>query len=86
MRRLIAAALLLAAGSVWAPPADAQGPNTPQDTLRIGLVSEPDIIDPVPGNAFVGRVVFAALRDRLVDYKENLELVPPLATAGPRSL
>jgi peptide/nickel transport system substrate-binding protein len=76
MRRLIAAALLLVAGSGWAPPAHAQAP----DTLRVGLVSEPDILDPVPGNTFVGRVVFAALCDRLVDYNENLELIPQLAT------
>jgi peptide/nickel transport system substrate-binding protein len=48
--------------------------------LRIGLQEDPDLLDPVRANTFVGRVVFAALCDKLVDINERLEIVPQLAT------
>lgn len=48
--------------------------------LRIGLGEDPDILDPAQGVSFVGRVVFAALCDKLVDIDRNLTIVPQLAT------
>jgi len=62
------APLLLAAG------ANAQ-------TLRIGLAEDPDVLDPTLARTFVGRVVFAALCDKLVDIDDKLNIVPQLATS-----
>ena len=61
--------LAIAAGS----PADAQ-------TLRIGLQEDPDRLDPAQGATFVGRVVFAAVCDKLIDTDAKLNYVPQLAT------
>src|SRR5436190_9981798 len=49
-------------------------------TLRIGLAEDPDILDPTLARTFVGRVVFAALCDKLFDIDEKLNIVPQLAT------
>jgi peptide/nickel transport system substrate-binding protein len=49
-------------------------------TLRVGLGGDPDILDPTQGRTYVGRVVFAALCDKLVDIGPELEIVPQLAT------
>ena len=49
-------------------------------TLRIGLADDPDILDPTLGRTYVGRIVFAALCDKLVDIGPELEIVPQLAT------
>jgi peptide/nickel transport system substrate-binding protein len=49
-------------------------------TLRIGLADDPDILDPTQGRTYVGRIVFAALCDKLVDIGPELEIVPQLAT------
>ena len=49
-------------------------------TLRIGLREDPDILDPTLARTFVGRIVFAALCDKLFDIDEKLEIVPQLAT------
>ena len=49
-------------------------------TLRIGLASDPDILDPTQGRTYVGRIVFAALCDKLVDIGPELVIVPQLAT------
>jgi peptide/nickel transport system substrate-binding protein len=68
----LAAALALAASS--AAPAAAQ-------TLRFGLAEDPDVLDPTLARTFVGRVVFAALCDKLVDIDASLKIVPQLATA-----
>jgi peptide/nickel transport system substrate-binding protein len=48
--------------------------------LRIGLQDDPDILDPAQGTSFVGREVFAALCDKLVDVDRDLKIVPQLAT------
>jgi len=53
----------------------------PQQTLRIGLAEDPDVLDPTLARTFVGRIVFAALCDKLVDIDENLKIVPQLATS-----
>ncbi len=49
-------------------------------TLRIGLAEDPDALDPTLARTFVGRVVFAALCDKLFDVDEKLTIVPQLAT------
>ncbi len=48
--------------------------------LRIGLQEDPDLLDPHQARTFVGRLVFTALCDKLVDIDENLKIVPRLAT------
>jgi peptide/nickel transport system substrate-binding protein len=50
-------------------------------TLRFGLAEDPDVLDPTLARTFVGRVVFAALCDKLFDVDEKLNIVPQLATA-----
>ncbi|MBV9755357.1 MAG: ABC transporter substrate-binding protein, partial [Hyphomicrobiales bacterium] len=50
---LIAGALMLATTTASA------------QTLRIGLVDDPDLLDPAPGKSFVGRIVFQSLCDKL---------------------
>jgi peptide/nickel transport system substrate-binding protein len=70
----IAAACLTAAVAIaWMEMASAQ-------TLRIGLAEDPDILDPTLARTYVGRIVFAALCDKLVDIGPELEIVPQLAT------
>jgi len=66
------AALLLLAGLT--------GPAAAQH-LRIGLNSDPDVLDPTLSRTVAGRQVFAAMCDKLVDINEKLEIVPQLATA-----
>ena len=67
-------AAALAFATAIAAPAAAQ-------TLRFGLAEDPDVLDPTLARTFVGRVVFAALCDKLVDIDANLKIVPQLATA-----
>jgi len=50
-------------------------------TLRIGLAEDPDVLDPTLARTFVGRIVFAALCDKLFDIDEKLGIVPQLATS-----
>jgi peptide/nickel transport system substrate-binding protein len=57
------------------------GTAAAQTTLRIGLAEDPDILDPTLARTFVGRIVFAALCDKLFDLDEKLNIVPQLATA-----
>ena len=62
-----------------------------QTVLRIGLNDEPDALDPTISRAYVGRLVFAALCDKLFDVTPDLKIVPGLATsyewgAGGRSV
>ena len=49
-------------------------------TLRVGLAEDPDVLDPTLARTFVGRVVFAALCDKLFDVDEKMNIVPQLAT------
>ena len=51
-----------------------------QTTLRIGLAEDPDALDPSLARTFVGRIVFAALCDKLFDIDDKLNVVPQLAT------
>ena len=78
---LLAAALLAGAA-----PAQTQAQTSTQTApalpnLRIGLAEDPDVLDPSLARTFVGRVVFAALCDKLIDIDEKLSLVPQLATS-----
>ena len=50
-----------------------------QTTLRIGLAEDPDILDPTMARTYVGRIVFAAICDKLFDIDEKLNIVPQLA-------
>ncbi len=50
-------------------------------TLRFGLAEDPDVLDPTLARTFVGRIVFAAMCDKLFDIDEKLAIVPQLATA-----
>ncbi len=63
-------ALLLCAAVI---PANAAG-------LRIGIQEDLDQIDPATGGAFVDRIVFTALCDKLVDIDQRLGYMPQLAT------
>ncbi len=66
--RFALAALLFAAMSA-----------TQAQHLRVGLAEDPDVLDPTLARTFVGRVVFAALCDKLLDVDEKLAIVPQLA-------
>ncbi|HEY3186943.1 MAG TPA: ABC transporter substrate-binding protein, partial [Solirubrobacteraceae bacterium] len=59
----------------------AAGPAAAQSVLRIGLNDDPDALDPTISRAYVGRLVFAALCDKLFDVTPELTLVPQLATS-----
>ena len=50
-------------------------------TLHIGLREDPDLLDPTLGSSFVGRIVYAAMCDKLFDLDEKLNIVPQLATS-----
>ena len=43
-------------------------------TLRIGLAEDPDVLDPTLARTFVGRIVFAAMCDKLFDIDDKLEI------------
>jgi peptide/nickel transport system substrate-binding protein len=69
----------------------AAGPAPAQSVLRIGLNDDPDALDPTISRAYTGRLVFAALCDKLFDVTPDLKIVPQLATGyewgpGSRSL
>jgi peptide/nickel transport system substrate-binding protein len=44
--------------------------------LRIALAEDPDLLDPAQGTSFVGRDVFAAMCDKLVDIAPDMSFVP----------
>jgi peptide/nickel transport system substrate-binding protein len=53
----------------------------PAQSLRVGLAEDPDALDPTLARTFVGRLVFAALCDKLLDIDEKLTIQPQLATS-----
>jgi peptide/nickel transport system substrate-binding protein len=71
--RIIATALALCA-ALLSGAAQAQH-------LRIALREDPDILDPTLSRTYVGRIVYAALCDKLFDIDERLQIVYQLATA-----
>ena len=56
------------------------GPAAAQSVLRIGLNDDPDALDPAISRAYTGRLVFAAVCDKLFDVTPDLKIVPQLAT------
>jgi peptide/nickel transport system substrate-binding protein len=68
MRKLVAALLLLPTLATAQP-------------LRVGLASDPDILDPTLSRTSAGRVVFSGMCDKLVEIDSKLNFVPQLATA-----
>src|SRR4051812_49744651 len=50
-----------------------------ETTLRIGLAEDADILDPTMARTYVGRIVFAAVCDKLFDIDDKLNIVPQLA-------
>ncbi len=54
-------------------------PAAAQSHLRIGLAEDPDNLDPTTAGSYVGRVVLAAMCDKLFDIDANLNIVPQLA-------
>src|SRR5258708_28943765 len=76
MPRLPAATLFLIVASFAAidpSPAAAR-------MLRIGLADDPDMLDPTLARTYTGRIVFAAMCDKLVDITPELDIAPQLAT------
>lgn len=73
MKRLTKLGTALLAGALFAFPALAVD-------LRIGLQEDADVLDPAQSRTFVGRIVYTALCDKLVDVSPDLKLVPQLAT------
>lgn len=73
MRKLVLAAMFAIAGL-------ATSPASAQSVLRIGLNDDPDALDPTISRAYVGRLVFAAVCDKLFDVTPDLTIVPQLAT------
>lgn len=68
MRSLLAAMMLL-------PPLAFAQP------LRVGIASDPDILDPTLSRTSAGRVVFSGMCDKLVEIDSKLNFIPQLATA-----
>jgi peptide/nickel transport system substrate-binding protein len=71
-RTLTAVAAVTAAALMTAP--------VEASTLRMAMQEDPDALDPDQGGTYAGRVVFAALCDKLVDITPELHIVPVLAT------
>jgi peptide/nickel transport system substrate-binding protein len=65
--------LLLAAALLLAPFAGRAA------DLHIGLREDPDVLDPTLGSSYVGRIVYAAMCDKLFDLDTKLNIVPQLA-------
>src|ERR1041385_1221485 len=80
--RMLVRAVALAISSLLAsvPLTGAPLAGASAQTLRIGLGEDPDLLDPTLARSLVGRIVFAALCDKLVDIDRELGLVPQLAT------
>jgi peptide/nickel transport system substrate-binding protein len=73
--RSVLLALTLTCGLIapaFAAPAD--------NTLRIGLREDTDVLDPALSGTYVGRIIFAGMCDKLFDYDPQLNIVPQLAT------
>ncbi|BAF86774.1 ABC transporter substrate binding protein [Azorhizobium caulinodans ORS 571] len=69
------AALTIVGGLTGAVGAGAQA-----QTLRFGLMDDPDALDPTLSRNYTTRMVFAALCDKLVDIDAKLNIIPQLAS------
>src|SRR6478736_6234870 len=65
-------------GAVFAAAVIAS-PGSAQTNLRIGLAEDPDNLDPTTAGSYVGRIVLAAMCDKLFDIDAQLNIVPQLA-------
>lgn len=74
MTRLLRLTTALALGALSALPVAAA-------ELKIGLQDDADVLDPAQSRTFVGRIVYTAMCDKLVDVSPDLKIVPQLATA-----
>jgi peptide/nickel transport system substrate-binding protein len=81
MRRPLSRLPVLLAILLLAPSLALTAPALAAGTLRIGLNEDPDALDPARSGTFVGRIVFAATCDKLVDLDAADNFVPQLATA-----
>ncbi len=73
-RRWALPAFMAGAALIAAVPAAAQS-----TTLRFGLDSDADALDPTLARTYIGRIVFASLCDKLVDIDDKLNIRPQLA-------
>ncbi len=73
--------MLLAAGQAASAFAQTTTDRATERTLRIGLREDPDLLDPTLGSSYVGRIVYAAMCDKLFDIDAKLNIVPQLATS-----
>ncbi|MBW8301208.1 MAG: ABC transporter substrate-binding protein [Hydrogenophaga sp.] len=73
MKILSRLSTLFLAGALLASPALSA-------ELRIGLQDDADVLDPAQSRTFVGRIVYTAMCDKLVDVSPDLKIVPQLAT------
>src|SRR5690348_11215229 len=71
--RLLTLVLAAALAGTSTVPVSAQA-------LRIALQEDPDRLDPAQGGTFVGRIVFAAMCDKLIDVDAKLNYRPQLAS------
>src|SRR6185437_1996029 len=68
MKSAIAAAALILLSALASPAGASE--------LRIALDQDPDVLDPAQGGTYVGRIVFAAMCDKLIDIDEHMKFVP----------
>ena len=73
--------LLLAALATPAATPAALAQSGPAGTLRIGLDVDADALDPTLSRTYVGRIVFNALCDKLVDIDDKLNIIPQMAAS-----
>jgi peptide/nickel transport system substrate-binding protein len=73
MKHLVAALSLILLSALAVPAGASE--------LRIALDQDPDVLDPAQAGTYVGRIVFAAMCDKLVDVDEHMKFVPQLATS-----
>jgi peptide/nickel transport system substrate-binding protein len=74
MKKFTALSAALLASALMAMPAMSS-------ELRIGLNDDADALDPAQSRTFVGRIVYTAMCDKLVDIDQDMKVVPQLATA-----
>lgn len=73
MKQILRLTTALAFGVLTALPAAAV-------ELKIGLQDDADVLDPAQSRSFVGRIVYTAMCDKLVDVSPDLKIIPQLAT------
>src|SRR5438105_2546282 len=66
-------------GALFVVAAAMASPAIAQTNLRIGLAEDPDNLDPTTAGSYVGRIVLAAMCDKLFDIDAQLNIVPQLA-------